>query len=144
MAPPAGGTAPDASDRDDAAPEDAGDGGTVAAAGDVAGDVLAGAQGGTASAAGQADDEGTGERGDEAGVHDPLSAGSAPASGSPWAPAANAEPGAHQNSAASGDAPGGGAAPDSAAARVFDVPTTRRRTVIFEEDDDLDVPDFLK
>jgi cell division protein FtsZ len=30
------------------------------------------------------------------------------------------------------------------AARVFDVATTRRRPVIFEEDDDLDVPDFLK
>jgi cell division protein FtsZ len=28
--------------------------------------------------------------------------------------------------------------------RTFDVPTTRRRPVIFEEDDDLDVPDFLK
>ena len=31
-----------------------------------------------------------------------------------------------------------------AAARVFDVAATRRRPVIFEEDDDLDVPDFLK
>jgi len=30
------------------------------------------------------------------------------------------------------------------AARVFDVAATRRRPVIFEEDDDLDVPDFLK
>jgi cell division protein FtsZ len=37
-----------------------------------------------------------------------------------------------------------GAGPDSSAARVFDVATTRRRPVIFEEDDDLDVPDFLK
>jgi len=27
---------------------------------------------------------------------------------------------------------------------VFDVATTRRRPVVFEEDDDLDVPDFLK
>jgi cell division protein FtsZ len=32
----------------------------------------------------------------------------------------------------------------SSAARVFDVATTRRRPVVFEEDDDLDVPDFLK
>jgi cell division protein FtsZ len=31
-----------------------------------------------------------------------------------------------------------------AAGRTFDVPTTRRRPVVFEEDDDLDVPDFLK
>jgi cell division protein FtsZ len=35
--------------------------------------------------------------------------------------------------------------PDTAsAARVFDAATTRRRGVIFEEDDELDVPDFLK
>ncbi len=31
-----------------------------------------------------------------------------------------------------------------AAAKTFDVATTRRRPVVFEEDDDLDVPDFLK
>ncbi len=36
-------------------------------------------------------------------------------------------------------APGAGAA-----ARVFDVATSRRRPVIFDEDDDLDIPDFLK
>jgi cell division protein FtsZ len=30
------------------------------------------------------------------------------------------------------------------AARVFDAATTRRRSVVFEEDDELDVPDFLK
>ncbi|HXF19018.1 MAG TPA: cell division protein FtsZ [Streptosporangiaceae bacterium] len=35
--------------------------------------------------------------------------------------------------------------PDAAAAaRVFDAATTRRRSVVFEEDDELDVPDFLK
>ena len=32
----------------------------------------------------------------------------------------------------------------AAAARVFDAATTRRRSVVFEEDDELDVPDFLK
>jgi cell division protein FtsZ len=32
----------------------------------------------------------------------------------------------------------------ASAARVFDAATTRRRAVVFEEDDDLDVPDFLK
>jgi cell division protein FtsZ len=31
-----------------------------------------------------------------------------------------------------------------AATKTFDVATTRRRPVVFEEDDDLDVPDFLK
>jgi cell division protein FtsZ len=29
-------------------------------------------------------------------------------------------------------------------AKTFDVPATRRRPVVFEEDDDLDIPDFLK
>jgi cell division protein FtsZ len=32
----------------------------------------------------------------------------------------------------------------AAAARVFDAATTRRRSVVFEEEDELDVPDFLK
>jgi cell division protein FtsZ len=31
-----------------------------------------------------------------------------------------------------------------AAARMFDAATMRRRSVVFEEDDELDVPDFLK
>ena len=55
-----------------------------------------------------------------------------PVDTAPWdVPAAeDSEP------AAAADAP--------AAARVFDVAATRRRPVIFEEDDDLDVPDFLK
>ncbi|HTX29010.1 MAG TPA: cell division protein FtsZ [Streptosporangiaceae bacterium] len=34
--------------------------------------------------------------------------------------------------------------PARAEGKTFDVPTTRRRPVVFEEDDDLDVPDFLK
>jgi hypothetical protein len=37
------------------------------------------------------------------------------------------------------------ARPDTAtAARVFDAATTRRPSVVFEEDHELDVPDFLK
>ncbi|MEP7025776.1 MAG: cell division protein FtsZ, partial [Actinomycetota bacterium] len=32
----------------------------------------------------------------------------------------------------------------AAASRAFDTASTRRRSVVFEEDDDLDVPDFLK
>jgi cell division protein FtsZ len=32
----------------------------------------------------------------------------------------------------------------AATGRVFDAATTRRRSVVFEEDDDLDIPDFLK
>jgi hypothetical protein len=30
------------------------------------------------------------------------------------------------------------------ASKPFDIPATRRRPVVFEEDDDLDIPDFLK
>ena len=50
-----------------------------------------------------------------------------------------------------GDAAQGSATPgwkDSGRAgkqdKVFDVPAGRRRPVVFEEEDDLDVPDFLK
>jgi cell division protein FtsZ len=41
---------------------------------------------------------------------------------------------AHAERPAHADGPG----------KTFDVATTRRRPVVFEEDDDLDVPDFLK
>jgi cell division protein FtsZ len=48
-------------------------------------------------------------------------------------------------SAAGPDAPAGVVRSDAArAARVFDPATSRRRSVVFEEDDELDVPDFLK
>ena len=69
-------------------------------------------------------------------------------------PAGSADPGETApwdiSAADDGEAAGSGgrASADSpvtgAAARVFDVATTRRRPVIFEEDDDLDIPDFLK
>jgi cell division protein FtsZ len=39
---------------------------------------------------------------------------------------------------------GRGRADTASAARVFDAATTRRRAVVFEEEDELDVPDFLK
>ncbi|HUZ27119.1 MAG TPA: cell division protein FtsZ [Streptosporangiaceae bacterium] len=44
------------------------------------------------------------------------------------------------------DRPGSGAArpPDAPAPRLADTSGTRRRSVVFEEDDELDVPDFLK
>jgi hypothetical protein len=38
----------------------------------------------------------------------------------------------------------GHASRDAAAPRGSDNPSTRRRSVVFEEDDELDVPDFLK
>jgi cell division protein FtsZ len=39
---------------------------------------------------------------------------------------------------------GGGASASGASDKTFDVNAARRRPVVFEEDDDLDVPDFLK
>ena len=63
-----------------------------------------------------------------------------PGETAPWdISAADAGEPAGSSGSAGGDSPVTGAA-----ARVFDVATTRRRPVIFEEDDDLDVPDFLK
>ncbi|HEY2519447.1 MAG TPA: cell division protein FtsZ [Streptosporangiaceae bacterium] len=73
------------------------------------------------------------------------------ADASPPAAGPAADSGSH--SSGNGAGPGGagqngaspdGAARDESAQRVFDVATTRRRAVIFEEEDDLDVPDFLK
>jgi cell division protein FtsZ len=65
--------------------------------------------------------------------------GADPDTGDHEAPVSAARP---SEAAASSSAAGNGAS--TSAARVFDVATTRRRPVIFEEDDDLDVPDFLK
>jgi cell division protein FtsZ len=41
-------------------------------------------------------------------------------------------------------ADGAGSLSGSQAARAFEGASTRRRSVVFEEDDDLDIPDFLK
>jgi len=75
-----------------------------------------------------------------------------PSGGTTW-------PAAAESSAGTGDHPAGAAEPvpaataaaparpradPGAAARMFDAATTRRRSVVFEEDDELDVPDFLK
>ena len=71
-------------------------------------------------------------------THDSASPSSrdheAPASGS--VPSQASSHGASSNGASSSNGGSTG--------RTFDVATTRRRPVIFEEDDDLDVPDFLK
>jgi len=82
----------------------------------------------------------------------PVEAGPAPAP--PGAPASVAAPGvpwreparpeSPERVAAAADAVGYRPAHADAAAKTFDVATTRRRPVVFEEDDDLDVPDFLK
>jgi cell division protein FtsZ len=70
-----------------------------------------------AAPAGSASDSGTGDYDDAAAVPVPAASAAVPAR-------PRADPGA--------------------AARMFDAATTRRRSVVFEEDDDLDVPDFLK
>ncbi len=60
-------------------------------------------------------------------------------------PAAAEIDGASLGSAVAAAASSPRSRPDpGAAARMFDAATTRRRSVVFEEDDDLDVPDFLK
>jgi cell division protein FtsZ len=72
----------------------------------------------------------------------PVAAGTAPSS-----PAVAEAPRPERAVAAAAD---GSEAPPfrpshlEAAAKTFDVATTRRRPVVFEEDDDLDIPDFLK
>jgi cell division protein FtsZ len=65
-------------------------------------------------------------------VPPPQPADPAGRAGGPVSGSGNAASG---NGAAAGDAP---------AARAFEGASTRRRSVVFEEDDDLDVPDFLK
>jgi cell division protein FtsZ len=65
------------------------------------------------------------------------------------AKAAGQRAGASGHSSPAGQGPAGTAASTThadpaTAARMFDAATTRRRSVVFEEDDDLDVPDFLK
>jgi cell division protein FtsZ len=68
---------------------------------------------------------------------------------SAW-PAARAGSGDHDDAAAepvpaaTAAVPARQRADPGAAARMFDAATTRRPSVVFEEDDDLDVPDFLK
>jgi cell division protein FtsZ len=56
----------------------------------------------------------------------------------PERPESSESPGKPERVAVTSDAA------DSSSYKTFDVPTTRRRPVVFEEDDDLDVPDFLK
>ncbi|HEY2490585.1 MAG TPA: cell division protein FtsZ, partial [Streptosporangiaceae bacterium] len=90
--------------------------------------VAGGAEAGGASQAGAAGPPETG------GAADPAPA-AAPAAAAPATPAVEPDPPP--------------AVPPSrldpiAAARVFDAASTRRRAVVFEEDDELDVPDFLK
>jgi cell division protein FtsZ len=69
--------------------------------------------------------------------------------GTEW-PAAPVTGSGSQDPAPSAAAPAASAATPrpradpGAAARMFDAATTRRRSVVFEEDDELDVPDFLK
>jgi cell division protein FtsZ len=90
------------------------------------------------------------ETADAAGATEAESTGEATASDSAGADAED-QAAARRSEAADtsgASSPNGGSSgsngASASAGRVFDVATTRRRPVIFEEDDDLDVPDFLK
>jgi cell division protein FtsZ len=75
--------------------------------------------------------------------HDSASHSSAsPSSGDHEAPASGSVPSQASSHGASSN--GASSSNGGSTGRTFDVATTRRRPVIFEEDDDLDVPDFLK
>jgi cell division protein FtsZ len=79
----------------------------------------------------------------------PERAGSPPED-STWSAASGADTGDHEAEvpepvpAVTAAVPARPRADPGAAARMFDAATTRRRSVVFEEDDELDVPDFLK
>ena len=118
----------------------------VAAPGQVAGPQAGAAAGGAAAAA---DTPATGDGGStgDAAPQEPVTA-ARPMTPAPAGRNGGAPP-------AAGDTNGGPSPrvsqelarqrPDTAtAARVFESATTRRRSVVFEEDDELDVPDFLK
>ncbi|MBV9381631.1 MAG: cell division protein FtsZ [Streptosporangiaceae bacterium] len=87
---------------------------------------------------------------DGRGAQDKPSAGAGRhASGAPlesWAAGNGGSPGGGDDTAPGAGSLDGGTADGTrpGAERVFDVSTPRRRPVVFEEDDDLDVPDFLK
>jgi cell division protein FtsZ len=75
--------------------------------------------------------------------HDGASHSSAsPSGGDHEAPASGSVPSQASSHGASSN--GASSSNGGSTGRTFDVATTRRRPVIFEEDDDLDVPDFLK
>ncbi len=113
---------------------------TAAVAGDTAGSPVSGTADGTAGYDGGLDAGArTGDSGADSGpLADPVGPAD-PGETAPWDISADAGEPARSSGSTGGDSPATGAA-----ARVFDVATTRRRPVIFEEDDDLDVPDFLK
>jgi cell division protein FtsZ len=108
---------------------------------------LAGAGQTTGPLAGAAASGGPGAFTAEAGTASPVTAGGAAHSAATHAAAESAPPAGDSDGIPSPrpaqDAPRQGL-DTASAARVFDAATTRRRSVVFEEDDELDVPDFLK
>jgi cell division protein FtsZ len=112
----------------------AGNDGTAQPSGGISGSL----DGGTGGY-GYGDGHGAAEQGARTGSSGAAADAADPGETAPWdiSGADGGESGGNGGNA-SGDSPMAGAA------RVFDVATTRRRPVIFEEDDDLDVPDFLK
>jgi cell division protein FtsZ len=133
-----------------AAADGAGSGGS--SSGSVSGSG-SGAAGSGAASTGSADSgrPGSGGAGSAAPAHADAAAGSSAAasqeSAAPEAAKIDAIPApraADPAPAADKSTAGSTWTPDSSATRLADTPSTRRRSVVFEEDDELDVPDFLK
>ena len=115
----------------------AGNDGTAQPSGGISGSLDSGTGG-----YGYGDGHGAAEQGARTGSSGTAADAADPGETAPWDIS-----GADGGESAGAGGNGGNASGDSpmaGAARVFDVATTRRRPVIFEEDDDLDVPDFLK
>ena len=113
-----------------------GNDGTAGPVGSASGSLAGGTAGDAYGAhGGEQDPAGPGARSGGSGTAaDPADPGQT----APWDISAAASEPAGSGGSGSGDSAMAGAA------RLFDVATTRRRPVIFEEDDDLDIPDFLK
>jgi cell division protein FtsZ len=111
----------------------------------TAGDLAGGSPAETVDAAGTtAEDAGGSEAvSSDSSAQDSASHNSAShSSGDHEAPASGSVPSQASSHGASSN--GASSSNGGSTGRTFDVATTRRRPVIFEEDDDLDVPDFLK
>ena len=126
-------------DQAASAPPTSQDGDTGGWSGSAGAAPTSAASASTASASAAPASTGAPSGDDAEAVPPPRPADPAGRAGGPGSGSGNAASG---NGAAAGDAPAARAEPP--AARAFEGASTRRRSVVFEEDDDLDVPDFLK
>ncbi len=112
-----------------------------AAGGPAAGGSAAAEPAGSAGSAAQLTGDAAGQAGDTPGpADDPALLAAADGAATSSVPA----PRLSDPAPAAGEAAAESPRPRPDARGVFDAATTRRRSVVFEEDDELDVPDFLK